>query len=72
MISQKGDFKNSQNSNEDEDRDLPKARGNRAIRAALVNPDLHEGNIIISGRTRAQVKKQAMPKHTILHSVLLL
>lgn len=47
-------------STKDGDRYLPKARGNRITQAALVNPDLDEGNITTLGRTRAQVKKKAM------------
>lgn len=50
----------------DGNRDLPKAKGNRAAQAALINPDLDEGNIITSGRTRAQARKGAMAQQYYL------
>lgn len=40
----------------DGERDLPKAKGNRAILASLINPDLNEGNTI-SSRTRKGGKR---------------
>ncbi|KAI6248691.1 hypothetical protein HI914_02724 [Erysiphe necator] len=41
-------------------RDLPKVRGNIANKAAEINPDLDEGNILVHGRKRNQTKKYGL------------
>ncbi|KAI6251348.1 hypothetical protein HI914_00521, partial [Erysiphe necator] len=41
----------------DGDRELPRATGNQAKNAALINPNIDEGNIIYSKRTRTKTKK---------------
>ncbi|KAI6247174.1 hypothetical protein HI914_05020 [Erysiphe necator] len=41
----------------DSDRELPRATGNQAKNASLINPNIDEGNIIYSKRTRTKTKK---------------
>ena len=47
----------------DGDRDLPKAKGNSAKLASMINPEFDEKNIIKSGRTRNQAKLGGMAAH---------
>ncbi|KAI0991129.1 hypothetical protein K3495_g17058, partial [Podosphaera aphanis] len=50
----------------DGDRPLPKAKGNTAIRAALINPNLDEGNIITTEKRRNRVKHGAWAQQYFL------
>ncbi|RKF60240.1 hypothetical protein OnM2_052044, partial [Erysiphe neolycopersici] len=42
----------------DGNRDLPKAKGNSAKRAALINPDIDEGNILAQEEREIKLKKE--------------
>ncbi|KAI1004940.1 hypothetical protein K3495_g3273 [Podosphaera aphanis] len=50
----------------DGNRLLPKAKGNTAVRGALINPDLDERNILKSDRRRNQAKKGAWAQQYFL------
>ncbi|RKF64594.1 hypothetical protein GcC1_131007 [Golovinomyces cichoracearum] len=48
------------------DRPLPKTKGNKAIRGALINPDLDKGNILTSEKKRIRVKEGAWAQQYFL------